>query len=129
MPLIKGENFIKFQGIRRIIGTVYSNMNCDESLKKIYSYIAESKKTKKLDNYFSIVAKHCYIIDVSSTKTFHSDVANKYSVISWDQAMDEILNKLPKSYSYCPLEVAISIVVDTCRKADDLKLKTEHQKI
>lgn len=43
--------------------------------------------------------------------------------------MDEILNKLPKSYSYCPLEVAISIVVDTCRKVDDLKLKTEHQKI
>jgi len=120
---------MKFQGIRRIVGTVYSNMNVDEALKKIYSYIAKSKKTKKLDNYFSIIAKHCYIIDDSSTKTFHSDIANKYSAILLDQAMDEILNKLPKSYSYFPLEVAISIVVDTCRKADELKLKTEHQKI
>ena len=120
---------MKFQGIRRIVGTVYSNMNVDEALKKIYSYIAESKKTKKLDNYFSIVAKHCYIIDNSSTKTFNFDVVNKYSAISWNQAMNEILNKLPKSYSYFPLEVAISIIIDTCRKADDLKLKTEHQKI
>lgn len=68
-------------------------------------------------------------IDDSSTKTFHYDIANKYSAILWDQAMDEILNKLPRSYSYFQLEVAISIVVDTCRKADELKLKTEHQKI
>ena len=43
---------MKFQGIRRIVGIVYSNMNVDEALKKIYSYIAKSKKTKKLDNYF-----------------------------------------------------------------------------
>lgn len=111
---------MKFSGIRRIVGTVYSNMSCDEALRKIYAYIAESKKTKKIDNYFSIIAKHCYIIDSTATKTFHSDVASRYTSTSWDEAMEEILKKLPKMYSYFPLEVAIGIVIDTCRKADDL---------
>lgn len=109
-------------------GTVYSNMSCDEALRKVYAYIAESKKTKKLDNYFSIIANHCYALDNSSTKTFHSGIASKYLDTSWDEAMKEILNKLPKTYSYFPLEVAISIIVDTCRKADDLDIETEHLK-
>lgn len=34
----------KFPGIHRIAGTVYSDMNCDEALRKIYSYIAEKGK-------------------------------------------------------------------------------------
>lgn len=111
---------MKFPGIRRIAGTIYSDMNCDEALQKVYAYIAESKKTKKLDIYFSIIANHCYVLDNSSTKSFHSVITNKYSDISWDEAMDEILNKLPKTYSYFPLEVAISIIIDICRKTDDL---------
>lgn len=42
----------KFSGINRIVGTVYSNMNCDEALRKKYAYITESKRTKKLNSYF-----------------------------------------------------------------------------
>ncbi len=111
----------KFPGSYRITGTIYSDMNCDEALRKVYSYIAESKKTKKLDNYFSIIANHCYTLDNSSTKTFHSDIASKYSDMSWNEAMHEILGKLPKTYSYLPLEVAKSIIIDICKKVDDLE--------
>lgn len=116
---------IKFPGIHRIIGTVYSDMNCDEALRKVYAYIAESKKTKKLDNYFSIIANHCYVLDKNSTKTFHADITSKYSDVSWDEAMNEIINKSPKNF---PVEVALSIIVDTCRKVDDLDIKTDRLK-
>ena len=46
MPLIKGGNFMKFKGIRRIIGTVYSNMSCDESLKKYIHILLNQKKLR-----------------------------------------------------------------------------------
>lgn len=113
---------IKFSGIHRIVGTVYSNMNCDEALRNVYAHIAESKKTKKLNNYFSIIASHCYVLDNSSTKTFHSDITSKYSDVSWDEAMGEIINKLPKMHCILSMEVAIGIIVDTCRKVDDLDI-------
>ena len=112
----------KFPGIHRIDGTIYNNMNCDEALRKIYAHIADNKKTKKLDTYFSIIAKHCYTLDDSATKSFHSEITNKYSNVSWDDAIREIRNKLPK-YSNLPLEVAVSIIVDTCRKADTKTVK------
>ncbi len=113
---------IKIPGVYRIVGTIYSDMNCDEALRKVYAHIAESKKTKKLNNYFSIISSHCYILDNSSTKTFHSDITSKYSDVSWDEAMDEIINKLPKMHYIFPVEVAIGIIVDTCRKVDDLDI-------
>lgn len=119
---------IKFPGVHRIVGTIYSDMNCDEALRKVYAHIAESKKTKKLNNYFSIIASHCYSLDNSSTKTFHSDIASKYLDTSWDEAMGEILNKLPKMHYIFPVEVAIGIIVDTCRKVDDLDIKADHLK-
>ena len=112
---------MKFTGIRRIVGTQYSDMNCDEALRKIYANIAESKKTKKLDNYFSIVANHCQILDNSSTKTFHAVIAKRYLDVSWDKAMGEILNNLPRMHYIFPVEVAIGIVVDTCRKVEEVE--------
>ena len=39
---------MKFPGSHKIVGTVYSDMDCDESLRKIYANIAESKKSKKI---------------------------------------------------------------------------------
>lgn len=96
-------------------------MNCDESLRKIYANIAESKKSKKIDVYFSIVTNYCYQIDDSATKTFHAVIPNKYENVSWDEAMTEILNRLPRMHSSLPLEVAIGIVIDTCRKAEELE--------
>ncbi len=110
----------KFPGIYRIVGTVYSNMNCDEALRKIYAYITESKRIKKLNSYFSIVANHCYILDNNSTKTFNS-IENKYLNVLWDEAVIYILNKLPKAYHIFSVDVAISIIVDTCRQVDNLK--------
>lgn len=122
----RGKNMErKFPGIYRIFGTVYSDMNCDEALRMVYTYIAESKKTKKLDNYFSIIANHCYVLDNRSTKTFHSDITSKYSEVSWDEAMSEIINKLPKMHYIFPVEVAIGIIVDTCRKADDIDIEID----
>lgn len=112
---------MKFPGSHKIVGTVYSDMNCDESLRKIYANIAESKKSKKIDVYFSIVANYCYQIDDSATKTFHTVILDKYENVSWDEAMTEILNRLPRMHSSLPLEVAIGIVIDTCRKAEELK--------
>lgn len=112
---------MKFLGSHKIVGTVYSDMNCDESLRKIYANIAESKKSKKIDVYFSIVANYCYQIDDSATKTFHAVIPNKYENVSWDEAMTEILNRLPRMHSSLPLEVAIGIVIDTCRKAEELE--------
>lgn len=88
---------------------------------KIYANIAESKKSKKIDVYFSIVANYCYQIDDSATKTFHAVIPNKYENVSWDEAMTEILNRLPRMHSSLPLEVAIGIVIDTCRKAEELE--------
>lgn len=111
---------IKFSGVHRIVGTIYSDMNCDEALRKIYAHITESKRTKKLNSYFSIVANYCYILDNSSTKTFNS-IENKYLDILWNEALIEIFNKLPKTYHIFPVEVAISIIVDTCRQVDNLK--------
>lgn len=116
----------KFPGIHRIAGTIYSDMNCDEALRKVYAHIAESKKTKKIDNYFSIIASHCYVLDNSSTKTFHSEIASKYSDVSWDEAMVEVMNKLPKMHYIFPVEIAIGIIVDTCRKVDDLAIEADH---
>lgn len=113
---------MKFPGIQRIVGTVYSNMNCDEALRKIYAHIAESKRTKKLNIYFSIVAKYCYVLDNSSTMTFHSDITSKYSGISWDEAIEEIIDKLPKTYHIFPVEVALGIIVDTCRRVDSMNI-------
>lgn len=112
---------MKFPGSHKIVGTVYSDMNCDESLRKIYANIAESKKYKKIDVYFSIVANYCYQIDDSATKTFHTVILDKYENVSWDEAMTEILNRLPRMHSSLPLEVAIGIVIDTCRKAEELE--------
>jgi len=112
---------MKFPGSHKIVGTVYSDMNCDESLRKIYANIAESKKSKKIDVYFSIVANYCYQIDDSATKTFHTVILDKYENVSWDEAMTEILNRLPRMHSSLPLEVAIGIVIDTCRKAEELE--------
>lgn len=114
---------MKFPGSHKIVGTVYSDMNCDESLRKIYANIAESKKYKKIDVYFSIVANYCYQIDDSATKTFHTVILDKYENVSWDEAMTEILNRLPRMHSSLPLEVAIGIVIDTCRKAEELEKK------
>lgn len=114
---------MKFLGSHKIVGTVYSDMNCDESLRKIYANIAETKKSKKIDVYFSIVANHCYQIDDSATKTFHTEIRDKYENVSWDIAMTEILNRLPRMHSSLPLEVAIGIVIDTCRKAEELEKK------
>ena len=37
--------------------------------------------------------------------------------------MTEILNRLPRMHSSLPLEVAIGIVIDTCRKAEELEKK------
>lgn len=112
---------MKFPGSHKIVGTVYSDMNCDESLRKIYANIAESKKSKKIDVYFSIVTNYCYQIDDSATKTFHAVIPNKYENVSWDETMTEILNRLPRMHSSLPLEVAIGIVIDTCRKAEELE--------
>lgn len=112
---------MKFPGSHKIVGTVYSDMNCDEALRKIYANIAESKKSKKIDVYFSIVANYCYQIDDSATKTFHTVILDKYENVSWDEAMTEILNRLPRMHSSLPLEVAIGIVIDTCRKAEELE--------
>lgn len=112
---------MKFPGSHKIVGTVYSDMNCDESLRKIYANIAESKKSKKIDVYFSIVANYCYQIDDSATKIFHTVILDKYENVSWDEAMTEILNRLPRMHSSLPLEVAIGIVIDTCRKAEELE--------
>ena len=114
---------MKFPGSHKIVGTVYSDMNCDESLRKIYANIAESKKSKKIDVYFYIVTNYCYQIDDSATKTFHAVIPNKYENVSWDEAMTEILNRLPRMHSSLPLEVAIGIVIDTCRKAEELEKK------
>ena len=114
---------MKVPGSHKIVGTVYSDMNCDESLRKIYANIAESKKSKKIDVYFSIVTNYCYQIDDSATKTFHAVIPNKYENVSWDEAMTEILNRLPRMHSSLPLEVAIGIVIDTCRKAEELEKK------
>lgn len=114
---------MKFPGSHKIVGTVYSDMNCDEALRKIYANIAESKKSKKIDVYFSIVANYCYQIDDSATKTFHTVILDKYENVSWDEAMTEILNRLPRMHSSLPLEVAIGIVIDTCRKAEELEKK------
>lgn len=111
---------IKFSGINRIVGTVYSNMNCDEALGKIYTHIAESKRTKKLNSYFSIVANHCHVLDNNATKTFNS-IENKYLDVLWDEAVIYILNKLPKAYHIFSVDVAISIIVDMCRQVDNLK--------
>lgn len=117
---------VKFPGSHRMNGTVYSNMNCDEALQRVYAYIAKSKKTKKLNNCFAIVANHCYALDNSSTKTFNpADITSKYSDVPWDEAMDEIMNKLPRG-QYLPVEVAIGIIIDTCRKVDDLDVKANH---
>ena len=90
---------MKFSGIRKIAGSIYNDMNCDEALRKIYANIAKSNKTKKLDNCFSIVANYCYVLDDSSTQTFHTVVAKRYSNLSWDEAMGEILNKLPNRHA------------------------------
>ena len=114
---------MKFPGSHKIVGTVYSYMNFDYSLRKIYANIAESKKSKKIDVYFYIVTNYCYQIDDSATKTFHAVIPNKYENVSWDEAMTEILNRLPRMHSSLPLEVAIGIVIDTCRKAEELEKK------
>lgn len=53
---------MKFPGSHKIVGTVYSDMNCDESLRKIYANIAESKKSKKIDVYFF----YCYKLLLSN---------------------------------------------------------------
>lgn len=112
---------MKFPGIYKIVGTVYSDMNCDESLRKIYANITESKISKKIDVYFSIVANYCYRIDDSATKTFHIVIPDKYKNVSWDEAMTEILSRLPRMHSSLLLENAIGIVIDTCRKAEELE--------
>lgn len=84
------KDIMKFPGSYRIAGTAYSDMNCDESLRKIFANIAESKRPKKLDVYFSIVANYCYKLDNSATETFHTTIPNKYANVSWDEAMTEI---------------------------------------
>ena len=55
--------------------------------------------------------------------TFHTVILDKYENVSWDEAMTEILNRLPRMHSSLPLEVAIGIVIDTCRKAEELEKK------
>lgn len=105
----------RFKGIKKIIGTRYSDMTWDEALKKIYANIAQSKHTKKLDIYFAIISKHCNQNLNKITYFDTIDIPTKYDNISWEDAFEEILNKLPRCYSNLELEVSISIVVTTCR--------------
>lgn len=105
----------RFKGIKKIIGTRYSDMDFDEALKKIYVNIAQSKRTKKLDIYFAIISKYCKQTSNKITYFDTIDIPTKYDNVSWEDALEEILNKLPRCYSNLELEVSISIVVTTCR--------------
>ena len=105
----------RFKGIKKIIGTRYSDMDFDEALKKIYANIAQSKCTKKLDIYFAIISKYCKQTSNKITYFDTIDIPTKYDNVSWEDALEEILSKLPRCYSNLELEVSISIVVTTCR--------------
>lgn len=105
---------IKFPGSHKIVGTIYSDMTYDESLRVIYANIAESKCTKKLDTYMNIIANTYRKIENRELL----EVPNRYSNVTWDEALKYILERLPSMYSNLELDVAKSIIIDVCRKSE-----------
>ena len=105
---------IKFPGSHKIVGTIYSDMTYDESLRIIYANIAESKCTKKLDAYMNIIANTCRKLENRELLA----VPNRYSNVTWDEALKYMLERLQSMYSNLELDVAKSIIIDLCRKSE-----------
>lgn len=105
---------IKFPGSHKIVGTIYSGMTYDESLRVIYANIAESKCTKKLDIYMNIIANTYRKLENRELL----EIPNRYSNVTWDEALKYILERLPSMYSNLELDVAKSIIIDVCRKSE-----------
>lgn len=105
---------IKFPGSHKIVGTIYSDMTYDESLRVIYANITESKCTKKLDAYMNIIANTYRKLENRELL----EVPNRYSNVTWDEAFMYIIERLPSRYSNIKLEVAKSIIIDICRKCE-----------